>query len=160
MTIRKIQPEDNKKIEQIIKAALIEFELPTTGTAFEDPETLSMYDAYQKDREVYYVLEVEGEVLGGGGIKQLRGSDETICELQKMYFDPKARGNGYGQLFFDKCMEAAKDFNYEQCYLESASSLKAAIHIYEKNGFKHLTSHIGDTGHFSCSVWMLKELNQ
>ncbi len=40
MTIRKIQPKDNKKIEQIIKAALIEFELPTTGTAFEDPETL------------------------------------------------------------------------------------------------------------------------
>ena len=159
MIIRKIQPKDNQKIEQIIKAALVEFGLPTTGTAFEDAETQSMYDAYQNEREVYYVLEIEGEVLGGGGIKQLKGSDETICELQKMYFDPKARGKGYGQLFFDTCMQAAKDFNYTQCYLESASALKAAIHIYEKNGFKHLNSHIGDTGHFSCSVWMLKDLN-
>jgi len=158
MIIRKIQPSDNHKIEQIIKASLIEFGLPTTGTAFEDEETQSMYDAYQKDGSVYYVLEIEGEVLGGGGIQQLKGSSKTVCELQKMYFDPQARGHGYGQLFFDKCMQAAKDFGYEQCYLESASALKAAIHIYEKNGFKHLESHIGDTGHYSCSVWMLKEL--
>ncbi len=160
MIIRKIQPKDNSKIEQIIKAALIEFGLPTTGTAFEDEETLSMFDAYQIERAVYYVLEIDGEVFGGGGIKQLKGSDETICELQKMYFDPKIRGKGYGQIFFEKCMQAAKDFKYQQCYLESASALEAAIHIYRKNGFKHLTSHLGNTGHFSCSVWMLKELNQ
>jgi len=158
MIIRKIQPKDNHKIAQIIKATLIEYGLPTMGTAFEDKETVSMYDAYLSDREVYYVLEIDGEVLGGGGIKQLKGSKETTCELQKMYFDPKARGKGYGQLFFDACMQAAKEFGYEECYLESASALKAAIHIYEKNGFKHLKNHIGDTGHFSCSVWMLKEL--
>jgi len=159
MIIRKIQPADNLKIEGIIKAALIEFGLPTTGTAFEDEETVSMYDAYQNEREVYYVLDVDGEVLGGGGIKQLKGSEKITCELQKMYFDPKVRGKGYGQLFFDTCMQAAKNFGYEKCYLESASTLKAAIHIYEKNGFKHLNSHIGETGHFSCSVWMLKELS-
>ena len=158
MIIRKIEPKDNSKIEQIIKASLVEFGLPTAGTAFEDTETLSMYDAYQNEREVYYILEINGEVLGGGGIKQLKGSDTSICELQKMYFDPKARGNGYGQLFFDACIQAAKDFNYKQCYLESASALKAAIHIYKKNGFIHLNAALGNTGHYSCGVWMLKEL--
>ena len=158
MIIRKIAPSDNSSIARIIKASLVEFGLPTVGTAFEDKETLAMYEAYQNDREVYYVLEIDGEVLGGGGIKQLKGSDATICELQKMYFDPKIRGKGYGQLFFDTCMQAAKDFNYKQCYLESASALKAAIHIYEKNGFKHLNSALGATGHYSCSVWMLKDL--
>ena len=158
MIIRKIQPEDNRMIAQIIQNSLVEFGLPTVGTAFEDEETLSMYQAYQDDREVYYVLEVDGQVLGGGGIKQLKGSGDSICELQKMYFDPKARGKGYGQLFFETCMKAARDFNYKQCYLESASALKAAIHIYEKNGFKHLQSAIGSTGHYSCGVWMLKDL--
>jgi len=158
MIIRKIQPKDNSKITQIIQNSLVEFGLPTVGTAFEDAETQSMHDAYQNEREVYYVLEINGEVVGGGGIKQLKGKDASICELQKMYFDPKVRGKGYGQLFFDKCIKAAKDFNYKQCYLESASALKAAIHIYEKNGFKHLESHIGNTGHYSCSVWMLKDL--
>jgi len=158
MIIRKIQPKDNRAIEQIIKASLIEFGLPTVGTAYEDKETTNMHDAYQNEREVYYVLEVASEVLGGGGIKQLSGTDSSICELQKMYFNPKARGKGYGQLFFDKCMQTAKDFGYKQCYLESAGALEAAIHIYEKNGFKHLEGHMGDTGHFSCSVWMLKDL--
>jgi len=158
MIIRKIQPDDNPKIAKIIQSSLVEFGLPTVGTAFEDKETMAMYDAYQGDREVYYVLEVDGEVLGGGGIKQLQGSDATICELQKMYFDPRARGKGYGQLFFDTCMQAAVNFEYKQCYLESASSLKAAIHIYEKNGFLHLQGAKGNTGHYSCSVWMLKDL--
>jgi putative acetyltransferase len=158
MTIRKIAPSDNSKIERIIKASLIEFGLPTVGTAFEDKETLSMYDAYQNEREVYFILEIDGEILGGGGIQQLKGSDTSICELQKMYFDPKIRGKGYGQLFFDTCMQAARDFNYQQCYLESASALKAAIHIYKKNDFKHLDNALGETGHYSCSVWMLKNL--
>lgn len=158
MIIRKIEPKDNSKIEQIIKNSLVEFGLPTVGTAFEDKETMSMYEAYQNEREVYYVLEIDGEVLGGGGIKQLKGIDTSICELQKMYFDPKARGKGYGQTFFDHCMQAAREFNYKQCYLESASALEAAIHIYKKNGFKHLEGHLGETGHYSCSVWMLKDL--
>jgi len=158
MRIRKIQPEDNLKIAQIIRNSLVEFGLPTVGTAFEDKETMAMFEAYRDEREVYYVLEVDGEVLGGGGIKQLQGSDASICELQKMYFDPKARGKGYGKQFFDICMQAARDFNYKQCYLESASSLEAAIYIYEKNGFKHLQSAMGSTGHYSCSVWMLKDL--
>ncbi len=158
MIIRKIQPEDNQKIAQIIQNSLVEFGLPTVGTAFEDEETMAMYQAYQDEREVYYILEIDGEVRGGGGIKQLKGCDTSICELQKMYFHPEARGKGYGQLFFDKCMQTAKDFNYEQCYLESASALKAAIYIYEKNGFKHLSGAIGSTGHYSCGVWMLKEL--
>ena len=158
MIIRKIQPKDNAKMEQIIKASLVEFGLPTVGTAYEDTETTMMYEAYQNKGEIYYVLEIDGEVNGGGGIKPLPNDDSTICELQKMYFDPKVRGKGYGKLLFDKCMQAAKDLVYKQCYLESASNLEAAIHIYKKNGFKHLDKAIGNTGHYSCSVWMLKEL--
>jgi len=158
MIFRKIEQRDNSIIEQIIKNSLIEFGLPTVGTAFEDKETKSMYDAYQNKKEAYYVIEIDGEVLGGGGIQQLKGVDTSTCELQKMYFHPKIRGKGYGQLFFDYCMQKAIDFNYQQCYLESASELKAAIHIYKKNGFKQLEGPIGKTGHFSCSVWMLKKL--
>ena len=160
MIIRKIEAKDNLEIEQIIKNSLTEFVLPTVGTTFEDKALTMMYETYQGDREVYYVIEIDGKVYGGGGIKSLEDNNENICELQKMYFDPSIRGKGYGKRVFDKCIQAAIDLGYEKCYLESTLNLKAAIHIYENNGFKHLKGPIGNTGHYSCEVWMLKDLKE
>jgi len=96
--------------------------------------------------------------LGGGGVKPLKDFESEVCEIQKMYFSPKLRGKGYGRALFEKCMQTAKDLGYKQCYLESASQLKAAIHIYESYGFKHLEKELGNTGHYSCGVWMIKDL--
>jgi putative acetyltransferase len=160
MIIRKIEAKDNPEIEQIIKNSLVEFGLPTVGTTFQDKALTTMYETYQSDREVYFVIEIDGKVYGGGGIKKLEGSKENICELQKMYFAPSIRRKGYGKPFFNKCIQAAKDFGYEKCYLESASNLEAAIHIYENYGFQHLNGPMGNTGHYSCEVWMLKDLKE
>jgi len=160
MLIRKIQASDNPVIEQIIRSAIIEFKLPMTGTAFEDNETKIMYQSYQGADAIYFILEDNGQVVGGGGIQKLKGNKGNICELQKMYFIPAVRGQGYGKIIFNKCIEAAKNFGYSQCYLESAEVLKAALHIYEKNGFKHLDGPLGGTGHYSCGIWMLKELKE
>jgi putative acetyltransferase len=117
-----------------------------------------MFEGFQGDRAIYYVVEDHGKVLGGGGVKQLKGASQDTCELQKMYFHPDARGKGYGKNMFDKCMEAAKAYGFKHCYLESASQLKSAIQLYEKNGFKHLDKPQGNTGHTICGVYMLKEL--
>ncbi|MEH6536279.1 MAG: GNAT family N-acetyltransferase [Psychroserpens sp.] len=156
--IREIRPGDNPQIEAVIKDCFPEFEIPLKGTAYEDSETPHMYESYQGEREVYFVVASENEVLGGAGIKQLQNFDDNVCELQKMYFSPKIRGKGFGKQMFEKCLKAAKDFGYETCYLESASQLKAAIHIYEEFGFTHQTKPLGNTGHYSCGVWMTKAL--
>ena len=157
--IREIKPEDNKQIEQVIRACFHEFEIPLVGTAYEDEETPNMFESYQNGNDIYFVIEGDGEILGGGGVKPLKDFEsDNICEIQKMYFSPKVRGMGYGKLMFEKCMQAAKDLGYKKCYLESASQLKAAIHIYESFGFRHLKGALGNTGHFSCGVWMIKDL--
>lgn len=158
MNIRKIQPEDNQKIEEIVKAAILEFGLPIAGSAYEDSDTSAMYEAYLDDNAIYYVVEDENEVIGGGGIKRLQGHSANICELQKMYLKPTARGKGYGKIIFDMCLNAAKELGYQQCYLESDPGMTTAINIYEKNGFKHLKGPIGNTGHTVCGIWMIKEL--
>ena len=158
MIIRKIQLKDNAAIEQIIKAIFPEFGLPLIGTAYEDEETPRMFESYQATNEVYFVIEENGVVLGGGGVKPLKGFETDICELQKVYFSTEIRGKGYGKIIFNKCMDAAKNLGYKQCYLESASQMKVAISIYEKAGFKHLDKAFGNTGHYSCGVWMIKDL--
>lgn len=156
--IREIQPEDNPQIEAVIKGCFPEFNIPLKGTAYEDSETPVMYESYQGDQEVYFVVSAGDEVLGGGGIKPLKDFEGNVCEFQKMYFSPIVRGRGFGKKIFETCLQAAKDFGYETCYLESASQLKAAIHIYEEFGFEHRIEPLGNTGHYSCGIWMTKSL--
>ncbi|WP_372755262.1 GNAT family N-acetyltransferase [Mariniflexile sp.] len=156
--IREIEPNDNAELEQIIRACFHEFNIPLEGTAYSDEETPRMYESYQNDNDVYYVIDVNGKVLGGGGVKPLKGFETEVCEIQKMYFSPKIRSKGYGRKVFEACLKAAKDLGYKQCYLESAPQLKAAIHIYESYGFKHLGGALGNTGHYSCGIWMIKDL--
>lgn len=158
IVIREIELEDNTQIEQVIRACFHEFKIPLEGTAYSDAETPLMYQSFQNDNDVYYVMDINGDVLGGGGVKPLKDFGNDVCEIQKMYFSPKVRGKGYGKILFEKCMQSAKMLGFKQCYLESAPQLKAAIHIYESYGFTHLDKALGNTGHYSCGVWMLKEL--
>ncbi|WP_242205058.1 GNAT family N-acetyltransferase [Aestuariivivens insulae] len=158
IVIRKIEPADNKQIENVIRACFHEFNIPLEGTAYSDAETPKMYESYQNDNEVYYVIDLKGEVVGGGGIKPLKDFEDDVCEIQKMYFSPKVRSKGFGRQLFEICLKSAKTLGYKRCYLESAPQLKAAIHIYESYGFKHLDKALGNTGHYSCGVWMIKEL--
>ncbi len=158
IVIREIQPQDNKALEQVIRACFYEFKIPLEGTAYSDKETPRMYESYQNDNDVYFVIDANGAVLGGGGVKPLKDFESHVCEIQKMYFSPKIRGKGYGKALFETCLVSAKSLGYKQCYLESAPQLKAAIHIYESYGFKHLDAPLGNTGHYSCGVWMIKDL--
>ena len=158
IVIRETEPQDNVQLEQVSRDCFHEFKIPLEGTAYSDDETPRMFESYQNNNDVYYIIDVNGDVLGGGGVKPLKGFENAVCEIQKMYFSPKVRGKGYGRALFEKCMQAAKDLGYKQCYLESASQLKAAIHIYESYGFTHLEGALGDTGHYSCGVWMIKDL--
>ena len=158
LLIRKIKPEDNPVIERIIKDIFPEFNMPMVGTAYEDKETPQMFESFQNDSEVYFVIEEKGIVVGGGGIKPLKDFEDDVCELQKMYLTPNARGKGYGKLLFTRCLKAAKSLGFKKCYLESASQLNTAIQIYEKSGFQHLDKPLGNTGHYSCGVWMIKDL--
>lgn len=158
IVIREIKPEDNVQIEQIIRACFHEFKIPLEGTAYTDPETAKIYEGYQNNNDIYYVVEYNGKIFGGCGIKPLKGFENDVCEIQKMYFAPEVRGKGVGRLMLETCIKSAKKMGYKKCYLESATQLKAAIRLYESMWFEHLEGALGNTGHYSCGVWMVKDL--
>ena len=83
--IRVIEKKDNKQVCVVIKGVFYELGLPLVGTAYADKDTLSMYEAYQDPRSIYYVVEKEGSIFGGCGIKKLSGIDDNICELHIKY---------------------------------------------------------------------------
>ncbi len=158
MKIRKIHPDDNPVIRDIIQQTILEHNAPKVGTAYSDAATQSMYATYQKPRAAYFVVENEGKIYGGAGIAALDNFDGNICELQKMYFLPEARGKGYGKQLMERCLQAARNFKYEQVYLETMDNMYDAQGLYKRVGFELLTQPLGNTGHYSCPVQMIKKI--
>ena len=117
-----------------------------------------MFEAYDKPLATYFVVENDGKIIGGAGISQLDNSEENICELQKMYFLQEARGKGIGFQMIQKCLEEATQLGYEKCYLETLPEMLTAQHLYKKAGFEYLCEPMGNTGHTTCPVWMIKNL--
>jgi putative acetyltransferase len=156
--IREIKPEDNSKIATAIRSVLIEFGVPKVGTAYADKILDTLFEAYKIEKAIYFVVEKNGEIFGGAGIKQLDNYSGNVCELQKMYFLPEARGIGLGSKMMDICLKKAKEFGFEHCYLETLPYMQDARKLYRKVGFKDLDAPMGDTGHYSCNLWMLNDL--
>jgi len=155
---RKIRFEDNDQIAKIIRKVLLEFGGDKPGTAYHDYDTDHMFEAYQNKNEVYFVAEMNGKVVGGSGIKPLKGNVADICELQKLYILSEIRGFGIGKTLLENCIDFAVGAHYKKCYLETFPTMLAAIGLYEKYDFKKLESPLGDTGHCGCDVWMAKDL--
>lgn len=158
MIIRTIQKQDNEQIAHVIRQVFIDDNFPKTGTAFADPQLDFMFEAYNTPKAIYFVVEDEGKIVGGAGVSQLENSTENICELQKMYFLKEARGNGIGFQMIRKCLEKAKEFGFEKCYLETLPEMLVAQKLYLKVGFEYICAPMGTTGHTTCPVWMIKEL--
>lgn len=157
--IRAIEARDNKAIAALIRTVLLEHDVPKVGTAYADVSLDCMYETYRLPRSTYFVVEREGQLLGGAGIAPLAGADEAYCELQKMYFLPEARGLGIGFDLMEKSLAFAVEQGYRYCYLETMPYMLAAQKLYQKVGFTYLDSPMGCTGHTSCPVWMLKQLD-
>ena len=156
--IRPIAKEDNEEVAGVIRAVLIEHNVPKVGTAYADPQLDWMYEKYQEPRSIYYVVVQEGKIIGSAGIAPLENGPANVCELQKMYFLSSARGLGLGSKMMKQCLDKALDFGFTQCYLETMPYMEAAQKLYVKTGFEYLDAPMGDTGHTECLVWMVKDL--
>ena len=158
IVIREITKSDDAEIARVIRSILIEFGVPKVGTAYADTSLDSMTETYNKPTSAYYIIEDNGKIIGGAGIAQLDNYEGNVCELQKMYFLPEARGRGLGRQMMDVCLQKAKSVGFEQCYLETLPYMEDARKLYAKVGFKSLDGPMGDTGHYSCNLWMIKDL--
>ena len=106
--IREILPEDNAALEAVIRSCLIEFGADHDGTAWADPDLGRFSEIYGSEGNKYWVAtDPDGAIVGGAGVGALPGYD-GICELQKMYCLPKARGTGASHMLMDTALKYAK----------------------------------------------------
>jgi len=156
--MREILSNDNAEVAVVIRKVLIDLGVPKVGTAYADKALDHMFENYDKPRATYFVVENQGRIIGCAGVAQLENYQGNVCELQKMYFMKVARGRGIGSKMMNKCLNRAKEYGFEQCYLETMPYMASAQKLYKKTGFEYIEAPMGNTGHFSCPVWMLKQL--
>ncbi|MGY5823125.1 bifunctional helix-turn-helix transcriptional regulator/GNAT family N-acetyltransferase [Vibrio chemaguriensis] len=157
-TLRPLTKADNPQVADVIRKVSAEYGLTADkGYGVADPTLDDMYSVYNQCGAAYWVIEHRGEIVGGGGFAPLAG-EPNVCELQKMYFLPQTRGHGLAKRIVALSLQLAKQFGYQQCYLETTECLREAVGLYEKLGFEHLDAPLGQTGHYACEVVMLKVL--
>ncbi len=156
--IRQIEKKDNSILAELIRKFFREFKIDRPGTVYADPTTANLYELFQTPSSKYWVAEENGIILGGSGVYPTIGLPDGCVELVKLYLSAESRGKGIGRDLLLKCIETAKELGFKQIYLESMPELGKAVGMYEKAGFKSICNRLGNSGHYSCDIWMVKEL--
>ena len=156
---REIKKSDNNPLGEVMEKVLIEYNAVEGGSMLGDPTCFNMYSQYTDKDSIYYVAILYGKLVGGCGVKRIPNIDnDGICELQRMYILKEARGKKIGKTLIEMCITKAKEFGFNEMYIESFPQMKEAISLYSKNGFYSIDYRIGNTGHDACDVKMLKKL--
>lgn len=130
----------------------------------------------QSDREQLEGL--EASILGKGGQIMVATLDDIVVgtgailpphhepgdgrkwlEIVKMAAQKDVRGQGIGRAVLDSLVAEARAIGADAIWLETNGNLKAAIHLYEKSGFRHLAAdELWPTPYARCNVQMVLEL--
>jgi putative acetyltransferase len=156
--IRPLELRDEAAADAVIRAVRREFDVTGEGFDSHEPDATPLHSIYGAPRCDYFVVDLDGSIAGGAGIAPYGGSDSEICELQRMYLAPAARGAGYGRALLGHCLDAARRHGYRRCYLETAASLETARTLYLNAGFREIDAPLDHAVHPSCDAFYLLEL--
>ena len=155
--IREITEADNAAVAALVRDKLEAVGLDIPGTAYFDKGLDHLSDCYGKEDAKYFVLESDdGEVIGGIGFSGFEAMKDT-AELQKLYLKESAKGSGLGYKLIDHVENMMREAGYKYSYLETHDVLQAAIHLYEKSGYKEI-KRPAEVGHSTMNRFFLKTL--
>ncbi len=102
------------------------------------------------------ILFVEAQGLGVVGTCALKPTGAGGYELTKMGVRETARGSGAGAFLLAAIIARAVEMGADPLYLLTNRTCAAAIHLYEKLGFRHDAGIMADYGarHARCDVAM------
>ena len=134
--IRDWQPADREAAAVVIKTVLEEYGLGWeancgTGT---DRDAVEIEQYYWQTGGEFWVVETPERIVGTGGYYPIEREDRAV-EIRKMYLLPEARGQGLGRFLLQQLETAIAAKRYQAIWVETATVLKQAVALYEKNGY-------------------------
>ena len=159
MTFRLINKDDDAIITNILRTNLKKHKLDIPGTVYFDAGIDKLTEMYSVPYCDYYVVcDDNGHVVGGIGYAKLSFMKDT-AELQKLYLDESVQGAGFAYTMVSFIEDKMREVGYKTSYLETHDNLQAAIHIYEKSGYKEI-ERPKEVVHSTMNRFFIKELTK
>ena len=156
---REITGQDDTALAKIVRDNLKSHNLDLPGTVYFDDNLDHLSDFYldKTHKRFYYVLLDDADnIIGGIGLAEFEFF-EDCAELQKLYLADDVKGSGLGYKLIELIEDKARECGYRKLYLETHTNLAAAIHIYEKCGFKVIEKPAGVV-HATMNRFYIKDL--
>lgn len=75
------------------------------------------------------------------GCIALRSFEKDSCEMKRLFVRPEFRNHNIGGFLVDRIISDAKEIGYKFMVLDTLTSLKSAVSLYRKKGFKEINSY-------------------
>jgi putative acetyltransferase len=137
MRIVPLLPEYDAAVAALVRVNLKARKLDIPGTAYYDEGLDHLSEYYSRPGRAYYVLLDGARAVGGIGYADF-AHIPGCCEMQKLYLDDSVKGQGYGYELVSFIEARAREKEYKKIYLETHTNLQAAIHLYEKCGYRQI----------------------
>lgn len=132
--IRNWQPSDRTIVAKLIHNVLVEYSLPwQPETADRDVMEVETY--YLETGGEFWVVEKQDAIVGTAAYYPINRGNQGV-EIRKMYLIPEVRGQGLGTYLLAKLEKAIVSRGFQSIWIETATVLSQAVHLYEHNGYE------------------------
>lgn len=130
--LRTFRKEDAKGVKDLILSILTK-EYPFDKSAYSDSDLERIDEVYGGEKDSFFVIEADGDIVGTAGVKEESGDDAL---LRRMFVDLKHRRHGYGTELLTKAIDFCKEKGYKHIYFRCTDRMGDAIRLCMKSGFK------------------------
>jgi putative acetyltransferase len=131
--IRSWETCDRHATAEVISTVLAEYGLGWEPESA-DRDVLEVESCYLLMGGEFWVVEQAGQVVATGAFYPVERSINAV-EIRKMYLLPQVRGQGLGYFLLQQLEGTIAAQGYRQIWVETASVLKEAVKLYERNGY-------------------------
>lgn len=104
-----------------------------------DKELANLHTLYAQPKGIMLLLgDEKGQYSGCVGIKY---KTDDMCELKRLYLQDSKKGQGFGKMLLYEAFKYAKELGYKKMVLDTLPTMKTAIALYEKEGFRKIAPY-------------------
>ncbi len=120
-----------------------------------DDELRTLPGRYAPPSGVILLGVAAGEPVGAVALREippLRTDPGRVCEMKRMYVQPRARGLGLGRALADALISRARAIGYSTMKLDTEPDFVAAVTLYRSLGFREAPRYNDDP--VACTLFM------
>jgi GNAT superfamily N-acetyltransferase len=130
--IQELEPQFETEVRELIQHVYREFGFGPDVTPEGNPDLFDIARVYAGRGRFWMAMDGD-RVIGTGA---LREKSAEMAEVKQMYLLADYRGKGIGLALLEKVVGFARAQGYRRLELGTVASLKRAVKLYERYGFR------------------------